>query len=118
MRRSATVSWTNEPIGSRITSGRGRGAPPETKPARHGEPVGVLLERSADAIVVLLAILKAGHAYLPLDPASPPARIAALAEQAGLAFVVTRQELVSLLPATHVAVLAVDAESDRIGRGR
>ncbi len=85
------------------------------EPARHGEPVGVLLERSADAIVVLLAILKAGHAYLPLDPASPPARIAALAEQAELAFVVTRQALVSLLPATHVAVLSVDAESDRIG---
>ncbi|MGH3583125.1 MAG: non-ribosomal peptide synthetase, partial [Mycobacterium sp.] len=46
----------------------GRGAGP-------GQTVALLLPRSADAIVAILAVLKAGAAYLPIDPALPAARI-------------------------------------------
>jgi non-ribosomal peptide synthetase component F len=42
---------------------------------RPGALVGVCLERSAGLIVTLLAILKAGAAYLPIDPASPAERL-------------------------------------------
>src|SRR5262249_31952712 len=57
--------------------------------ARGGNAIGVCLERSDQTLVVLLAVLKAGYAYLPLDPASPRARLESLATQSRLAFVVT-----------------------------
>jgi amino acid adenylation domain-containing protein/non-ribosomal peptide synthase protein (TIGR01720 family) len=40
-----------------------------------GECVALLLERSAEAIIAMLAVLKTGAAYLPIDPAVPAARI-------------------------------------------
>ncbi|MFA6229093.1 MAG: amino acid adenylation domain-containing protein [Rhodanobacter sp.] len=53
-----------------------------------GDVVGVMLERSAAAIVTILAILKAGAAYLPLDRAHPPERLAFALENASVAVVV------------------------------
>ncbi|MEV0608917.1 amino acid adenylation domain-containing protein [Polymorphospora rubra] len=50
---------------------------------RVDEPVAVALPRSLDLIVTLLAVLKAGGAYLPLDPDDPPARIAQLLAGSG-----------------------------------
>ena len=40
-----------------------------------GQCVALLFERSAEAIVAMLAVLKAGAAYLPIDPALPAARM-------------------------------------------
>lgn len=50
---------------------------------RPDEPVAVLLPRSVELVVTLLAILKAGGGYLPLDPIDPPARIRRLLAVAG-----------------------------------
>ncbi|WP_029111010.1 non-ribosomal peptide synthetase, partial [Mycobacterium sp. URHD0025] len=47
-----------------------------------GECVALLLNRSAEAIVAILAVLKSGAAYLPIDPAHPDARIAVVAADA------------------------------------
>ncbi|MER6029501.1 amino acid adenylation domain-containing protein [Streptomyces sp. NPDC001851] len=55
---------------------RARGAGPE-------KIVGVCLPRSADLLVALLGTLKAGAAYLPLDPEHPPSRLRALLADAG-----------------------------------
>ncbi|MFD9621952.1 non-ribosomal peptide synthetase [Streptomyces virginiae] len=49
--------------------------------------VGVCLERSADLVVVLLAVLTAGATYVPLDPAYPADRLAFMAEDAELGLV-------------------------------
>ncbi|MFI6684071.1 amino acid adenylation domain-containing protein [Streptomyces sp. NPDC050485] len=54
-----------------------------------GELVGVCGSRSLDALVALLGILKAGCAYVPLDEDLPPARLRAMAEDAGLRAAVT-----------------------------
>jgi amino acid adenylation domain-containing protein len=47
--------------------------------------IGVAVERSVDMLAILLGVLKAGHAYLPLDPSYPPARLKAILSQAGIA---------------------------------
>ena len=54
-----------------------------------GEPVGVLAGRTADRIVALLGILKAGGVYLPLSPALPDERIAFMLDDAGCRRVLT-----------------------------
>ncbi|MFK8183129.1 MAG: amino acid adenylation domain-containing protein [Phormidesmis sp.] len=46
----------------------------QKKGVSHGDLVGVQLERSPDAIIAFLAILKAGAAYVPIDPSYPQAR--------------------------------------------
>jgi len=53
------------------------------------ERVGVCLERSTDLVVVLLAVLKAGAVYVPMDPAHPADRLAYTVQDASLRLVVT-----------------------------
>lgn len=55
-----------------------------------GDRVGVCLERSAELVLTLLAVLKAGATYVPVDPAYPADRIAHTAQDAGLGLMVTR----------------------------
>lgn len=70
---------------------------------RPGDLVGVCLERSADLLIALLAILKSGAAYVPLDPAYPVARITFILEDAQVALLLTQPELQQQLPQTpHV----------------
>ncbi|MGW2031815.1 amino acid adenylation domain-containing protein [Streptomyces sp. NPDC001811] len=54
-----------------------------------GSFVGVCLERTADLVVTLLAVLKAGAAYVPLDPAYPADRLRYVCEDAAVSLVVT-----------------------------
>lgn len=53
--------------------------------------VAVVADRSVDTIVAILAVLRAGAAYLPLDPALPPERVAAMLDAAGARHVVGRR---------------------------
>src|SRR5665213_2080622 len=59
--------------------------------------VGVLLERSADMVVAILGVLKAGGAYLPMDPAYPPERLAFMLEDARARALLTQSSLAGLL---------------------
>ncbi|MEV7630710.1 amino acid adenylation domain-containing protein, partial [Actinoplanes sp. NPDC089786] len=56
---------------------------------RPGDVVALLLPRSAGLVVALLAVLKTGAAYLPVDPEYPAERIALMTEDAGPAITVT-----------------------------
>jgi len=67
----------------------------------------VALSRGTEAIVALLAVLKAGGVYLPLDPAYPPARLAQLVTDARPVTVLTDTKHASRLP-TDAAILALD----------
>ncbi|MEV6447966.1 amino acid adenylation domain-containing protein [Amycolatopsis sp. NPDC051716] len=57
---------------------------------RPDAPVGLLFERSADLVIAMLGVLKAGAAYLVLDPAYPAERLALMVRTARPAAVVTR----------------------------
>ncbi|ACS85475.1 non-ribosomal peptide synthetase [Musicola paradisiaca] len=61
--------------------------------------IGLYCQRSADMLVCLLAILKAGAAYLPLDPGYPEQRIAYMLSHSGIRLVLTTPQLAARLPA-------------------
>ncbi|MET0646196.1 MAG: AMP-binding protein, partial [Pyrinomonadaceae bacterium] len=76
--------------------------------------VAVLMERSVELVVSLLAVLKAGAAYLPLDLEYPRERLAFMLEDAGVAVVLTRQSLQEVLPEGVEHVIRLDADAGEI----
>jgi amino acid adenylation domain-containing protein len=78
--------------------------------------VGVCLHRSPDLIVALLAILKAGAAYLPLDPSYPVERLAYMLADTRAPVVLTTEDLLPTLPETEATAICLDTEADRIAR--
>ncbi|MGE0783502.1 amino acid adenylation domain-containing protein, partial [Mycolicibacterium sp.] len=73
-----------------------------------GDYVAVLLDRSAQAVVAMLAILKTGAAYLPIDLAHPDNRIRFMLDDAQPVAAVTSADLRSRLAATDLMVVDVD----------
>ncbi|GFE79661.1 hypothetical protein GCM10011487_16610 [Steroidobacter agaridevorans] len=70
--------------------------------------VGLFVERSLDMIVGLMGVLKAGGAYLPVDPSYPPDRVRYMLEDARPVLVLTQQALRSQLPETSSRVMVLD----------
>ncbi|HKR15457.1 MAG TPA: amino acid adenylation domain-containing protein [Pyrinomonadaceae bacterium] len=56
-------------------------------------PVTILMRRSVEMVVALLGVLKAGGAYLPLDPSNPRERLAAVLDEAQVSVVLTQEQL-------------------------
>ncbi len=75
-----------------------------------GSAVGLLLPRSADAYAAILAILKAGAAYVPIDPEYPQERATFILENSRAAALVTNAELASRAPEFGGEVIRVDAD--------
>lgn len=78
--------------------------------------VGVCLPRSAELVEALLGVLKAGAAYVPLDPSYPPRRLAFMLEDAKVAAVLSLQELLPRLPPTAAHRVRLDADREEIAR--
>ena len=77
--------------------------------------VGVCLDRSVELIVAVLGILKAGAAYVPLDPNQPLARRRMILEEAGAYMLVSSDKLVSDLGVARENAVCVDADAEVIG---
>ncbi|MCG5216567.1 amino acid adenylation domain-containing protein [Streptosporangium sp. KLBMP 9127] len=77
--------------------------------------VGIFLARSADLVVCLLAVWKAGAAYLPLDPAYPADRLDYMIGDSRPALVLTTTDLAGRLPA-EAPVLCLDAAREGLER--
>jgi amino acid adenylation domain-containing protein len=72
--------------------------------------VGICLKRSPDLVVALLAVLKAGAAYVPVDSTYPPARVEFMLRDSGAHVVLTRAALRDRLPDGAARVVSLDAE--------
>ena len=72
-------------------------------------PVAVCMERSTETIAALLAVLKAGGAYLPLAPTLPRERLAMMLDDSRAPVLLTQERLAPRLPASPAAVVFVDA---------
>src|SRR6266480_3844286 len=81
---------------------------------QRGSLVAMLLPRSADAYAALLGILKAGAAYVPLDPEYPADRVAYILENCAATALVTTAELAGQHAAFGGKVIRVDADREAI----
>ena len=83
------------------------GVKPET-------PVAMCLKHSVDMVIGLLAILKAGGVYVPLDPAYPKERLAFILEDAQAPVLLSHASLVPGLPHHNARVVCLDSDLETI----
>ncbi|MGA4839088.1 amino acid adenylation domain-containing protein [Streptomyces sp. G45] len=99
------VEWSYAELGARADLLAreliGRGVGPESV-------VGLALPRSADLVVALLGVLKAGGAYLPIDPRYPSTRLDHILADARPTLLLTDADTVGVLPESDVPRLFVD----------
>jgi amino acid adenylation domain-containing protein len=75
---------------------------------RRGDRVGVCVDRSVEMPIAIAAVLKAGAAYVPMDPAHPADRLRYIVEDAQVACVVTLSRLGELFDATEAPKVLLD----------
>ena len=83
---------------------------------RRGDVVAVATSRSADMAVALLAVMRAGAAYLPVDPGYPAARIEFMLGDAHPVCVLTDEASARSLPPHDLPTLTVRAAADAMRR--
>jgi amino acid adenylation domain-containing protein len=77
--------------------------------------VGVLVERSLDMVVALVGIMKAGGAYLPLDPSFPRERLAYMVDDSGMRVLVTHRGLDQAVGVRSSSVVYLDGDQQDDG---
>ncbi len=78
--------------------------------AREGDRVGIYLERSLDLVISILGILKAGCAYVPLDPVYPDERVEFIVNEAEIKVMLTQSALLRAVPSYRGKRIALDTE--------
>lgn len=74
------------------------------------EVVGVLLERGIEMVASVLGVLKAGGAYLPLDPSYPNERLAFMLKDARVKTLLTEERLVEALSLRETSIVCLDRD--------
>lgn len=78
--------------------------------------VGICLEQPIDMIVALLAIFKAGAAYLPLDPAYPKERLALMIDDSAVSLIITEENLLAALPENNCQKICLQRDKAAIAK--
>ncbi|SFQ82218.1 amino acid adenylation domain-containing protein [Amycolatopsis rubida] len=81
---------------------------------RRGALVGVLLDRGPDLLVALLAVHRAGAAYLPVDPRYPAKRVGYVLADSGVEVVLSEEPLAGLLEGTGCSAVLLDRDAAAI----
>ena len=81
-----------------------------------GNLVGVYLDRSFDSVISLLALLKCGGIYLPLDPKFPKERLEFMATDSEISLLLAHSKRRENLPRTSAQVVFLDKQSDEIAK--
>ncbi|MBE9058098.1 non-ribosomal peptide synthetase [Sphaerospermopsis sp. LEGE 08334] len=74
--------------------------------------VGIYLERSLSMTVALLAVLKAGGGYVPLDVDYPQQRLTYISQDSQISVLITQESLLNSLPVEGVKVIVLDQECE------
>nr|WP_294945504.1 amino acid adenylation domain-containing protein [uncultured Mucilaginibacter sp.] len=82
------------------------------KGIKKGDVIGLALDRSPEMIISLLAIMKSGAAYVPLDPEYPKDRIAFMLEDSGAKILITSAKYAGHYPANTTEILIEQALAD------
>jgi len=77
---------------------------------------GICMQRSVEMMVAVLGTLKAGGAYLPLDPTYPKERLSYMMEDTKASVLLTQTHLLEMLPEHSARVICLDSEWDMIAR--
>ena len=80
-----------------------------------GTFTGICLKRTEESIVAVLAVLKAGGAYAPLDPSYPKDRLAFMLQDTKAPVVITQSALLERLPEGESRYLCLDQLGDELG---
>ncbi|MBE8998848.1 non-ribosomal peptide synthase/polyketide synthase [Nostoc sp. LEGE 12447] len=78
--------------------------------------VGLCVERSLEMVIGLLGILKAGAAYVPLDPEYPPERLSFILEDAQVSVLLTQQSILDRLPQHQANQVCLDTDAQLISQ--
>lgn len=79
-----------------------------------GALVGIYMDRSLEMLVAMLGVLKAGAAYVPLDPMFPAARIEQILEETNVPVMLTLSGNLETLPPSNAVVLTLDTAVQEI----
>ncbi len=79
-----------------------------------GQLLGVCLERSVELVVAMLAVLKTGAAYVPIDPLYPPERQAFMLTDAGAGVLITHSRADGLADPERTRIVHLDRDRSRI----
>lgn len=78
--------------------------------------VGLFLNRSLEMIIGLLAIVKAGGAYIPIDPIYPQDRVKGMLVAADVKLVITKEDVIERMPENVCSVISMDKQATEIDK--
>lgn len=76
--------------------------------------VGLAVDRSPQMLIAILGVLKAGSAYVPIDPNYPSARTALVIQDAQLGVILTTEKIRAILPVCSARIISLDGDAEAV----